>query len=270
MRKFSVSNVASDRRMSGGDINVGIAPGKFDTKQLILSAITVLSAEAKNKWVRFVRTINIEELSKCMLFINDDFTTMFPVIPSYHDIEKAWNRNAVEILSRYYVCDEEEIKFASQCVIKKICNLEAIDCMMQLYDSNMANSFEDALNIILKFIDKFISDAVKDRMYFGTAKSYVEEATSNYVQFPLYIQDWRNILLNIPNSEKIEYAVFPDEEDTYVIEAFDKDTCVKKYVKGLKGVAYSGRFFVRVNNIETAEHIVAKLPTKKQISQKTA
>lgn len=270
MRNFFVSDVASNEKVVEGDVNVGVAPGKFDTKQLILSAIAVLSAKAKGKWVRFVRTINIEELSKCTLFINDDFTTMFPVIPSYHDIEEAWNKNAAVILSKHYVCDDEGIKFVSQCVIKKICNLEAIDCMMQLYDSSALNSFEDALNTILKFIDKFISDAVKDRMYLETVKMYVAKSTSNYVQFPLYIQDWRYMLSIIPNAENIEYAILPDDENTYVVEAFDKNLCVKKHVKGLKGVVYSGRFFVRVTDIQTAEKIVAKLPVRKQIVERTA
>lgn len=270
MRNFSVSNVASDERMSGGEVNVGIAPGKFDTKQLILSAITVLSAEAQSKWVRFVRTINMAELSKCNLFVNDDFTTMFPVIPSYHDIEKTWNKNAQSILARYYVCDKEGIEFVSSAVVDKICNLEAIDCMMQLYDKNEENTFEDALNIILKFIDKFIADAVKGRMYMGTVEAYLEKAKSNYVEFPIYVQDWRHMLSLISNAEKIDYAVFPDEEGTYIVEAFDKNLCVKKYVKGLKGIVYSGRFFVRVNDLKIAETVISKLPAKRSVSEKTA
>ena len=72
MRNFSVGKEV----LTKGDINVGIAPGKFDTKQLILSAIAVLAAEANGGMVRFVRTVNMEQLSKCVLFINDDFTTM--------------------------------------------------------------------------------------------------------------------------------------------------------------------------------------------------
>lgn len=269
MRNFSVSNVASDRKVLRGDVNVGIAPGKFDTKQLILSAIAVLSAEAQDKWVRFVRTINMAELSKCNLFINDDFTTMFPVIPSYHDIEDAWNKNATRILKKHYVCDEEGVEFVSRCVVKKICNLEAIDCMMQLFDINVSESFEDALNTILKFIDKFISDAVRGKMYLKTVKLYIEKTNSNYVELPLYIQDWRHIVSIIPNSEKVEYAIFPDG-DTYLVEAFDKNICIKKYVKGLKGIVYSGRFFVRASDLHAAEKIVSKLPVRKRSAEKTA
>ena len=269
MRRFSVGNDV----LSRGDINVGIAPGKFDTKQLILSSIAVLSAEATGGMVRFVRTVNMKELSKCVLFINDDFTTMFPVIPSYHDIENAWNKNAAKILKKYAVYDEEGKDFISSSVIEKICNMEAIDCIMQLYSADnysSVDSFEEALDVTLKFIDKFIKDSVKDRMFYLTIKAYVDKAEENYISLPVYVQGWRHILSLLPSADKIEYVILPDEEGTYVVEARDKEMSVKKYVKGLKGITYSGRFFVRVNGIDVAESVVSKLPKRRKISQKTA
>lgn len=269
MRNFSVGKEVLTKR----DINVGIAPGKFDTKQLILSAIAVLAAEANGGMVRFVRTVNMEQLSNCVLFINDDFTTMFPVIPSYHDIATAWNKNAASILKKYSVYDDDGKDFVNSSVIEKICNLEAIDCIMQLYKTDnysYIDSFEEALNVTLGFIDKFIADSVKDRMFFLTVKAYVNEAEVNYLKLPVYVQGWRHILSLLPNAESIDYVIFPDEENTFVVEAKDKEMSVKKYVKGLKGITYSGRFFVRVNDIDVAEKVVSKLPKRKNLNQKTA
>ena len=51
------------------------------------------------------------------------------------------------------------------------------------------------------------------------------------------------------------------------LEAFDKNIIMKKYVKGMPGISYSGRFFIKVNNIETAFDVIDKLP--KNIMDKT-
>lgn len=264
MKNFSVGkNVAF-----GGDVNVGIAPGKFDTKQLILSSIVVLSALAKGEIARFVRTVNLSELSRCKLFINDDFTTMFPVIPSCHDIKTTWEENSKDILRMFFVCDEEGIEKVTKSVEDKICNLEAIDFIMELYE-NRKNSgedtFEEALNITLNLIEKYIRDSARERMYYLTIKNYVDLAEENYIAPPSYVHGWRNILKDLPNGEKIEYAIFPDTDNTYIIESKNKNISIKKYVKGANGITYSGRFFVRVNSKETAKELIKKLPTSKSV-----
>ncbi len=260
MKKFLVSNKVFC--VAGSDINIGIAPGKFDTKQLILSAIAVLTYFPE-KSVRFIRTVDRKELSKCQLFINDDFTTLFPVIPSYHDIGKTWEKNCEKILNKYSVYDNEAINFIMKSVEEKICNLEPIDCLMHLYtaSSNEKDSFEEALEVTLRLIKKAIKDSINDRMLFYTVKAYVEKSTTNYISLPLYVQGWRNILQNVDSENNIEYAIFPDGEDMFVIESLDKDLVMKKHVKGIKGLSYSGRFFVKVADIQTAENVIAKLPT---------
>lgn len=259
MKNFLVSSV-----IGRGDLNVGIAPGKFDTKQLILSAIVVLSEMSSEKMVRFVRTIRTEELSKCKLFINDDFVTLFPSIPSYHDIEKTWIKNSEKILSKFAMCGEKEIEFVKNSVKEKVCNLEAIDCLMELYDvyDRFTDSFEKALSVTLKLIEKSIKDSVNEIMYYHTIVAYVERATANYITPPIYVQGWRNIVASVTGGNKIEYAIFPDDDGTLVIEAFNKDIILKEYVRRMQGLTYSGRFFVKVGDIETAEKVIERLPKK--------
>ena len=172
MKKFSVGNEVIGR----WDFNVGIATGKFDTKQLILSSIAVLTYASYDKMVHFVRTVKREELAKCQLFINDDFTTLFPVIPSFYDVKKNWEQNSKKILAERGVHDEDGLKFVTESVSEKICNLEAIDCLMDLYTmqyNDDSDSFEEALKVTLKLIEKEIKDSVYERIYFNTVKSYV-------------------------------------------------------------------------------------------------
>lgn len=259
MKRFLVSKDVG----FNNDVNIGIAPGKFDTKQLILSALAVLIHSSDEKFVYFVRTIERTVLAKCNLFINDDFTTMFPVIPSYYDIETTWKKNCKTILRNYSNFDDESIKFIEGSVREKICNLESIDCIMELYEASSSSyndSFEEALNVTLKLIEKFIKDSLKERMYYLTVKNYVQKADKNYITPPIYVQGWRSIVQNVNCSNQIEYAIF-SEDDSYIIEAFDKDLIFKKYVKGMQGVYYSGRFFVKVADMEAALKIIDKLPT---------
>jgi len=247
------------------DVNIGIAPGKFDTKQLILSALAVLIHSSKERIVHFVRTLERTTLSKCNLFINDDFTTMFPVIPSYHDIETTWKKNCKNILKNYSNYDAESIKFIEESVSEKICDLESIDCIMELYESThngYSDSFEEALNITLRLIEKFIQDSLKEQMYYLTVKNYIQKTDKNYITPPVYIQGWRSIVRNVNCSGHVEYAIFTEDNNSYMIEAFDKNLIFKKYVKGMQGVYYSGRFFVKVTNMEAALKIIDKLPTK--------
>jgi len=258
MRKF----IVSDNVNQSLEFNVGIAPGKFDTKQLILSAITVLATNAIGDVVRFVRTIERKELAKCRLFINDDFTTMFPVIPSYHDIEQTWDENCYKILKNMARYDESGIKIASESIKEKICNLESIDCLMELYECKYQNtdSFEDALNLTIKLIEKFISDSISEMMYFNTIKIYVERATGNYIDPPIYVQGWRSIVNNLDLAGKIQYAIFHEEKNIYRIESVDKNLILKKYIKGMEGVCYSGRFFIKVKDMEIALKVIERLP----------
>lgn len=259
MRKFLVSNIVHE-----GDLNVGIAPGKFDTKQLILSAIVVLSGIASKRIVRFVRTMKREELAKCKLFINDDFVTLFPAIPSYHDIENTWVKNSQKILSEYAMCGEKEFEFVKNSVKEKVCNLEAIDCLMELYDgyNRTVDSFENALKVTLKLIEKSIKDSVNEILYYNTIVSYIERATANYITPPVYVQGWRNIVASTANGNKIEYAIMPDEDGTLVIEAFNrKQIVMKEHVRNMNGLTYSGRFFVKVGDMDTAEKVIERLPS---------
>lgn len=258
MKKFLVSNNAGFKH----DVNVGIAPGKFDTKQLILSALTVLEKSSEDKFVRFVRTIKREELSKCKLFINDDFTTDFPQIPSYHDIEKTWEKTCDIILKKYINYDEYNLGIVIESVKEKICDLESIDCIMEFYDASplYSDSFEEALTFTLRLIEKFILDSLNENMFFYTVKANVEKAKENYVFLPLYVQGWRSIIKNMKTAGHIKYAIFPECNNTYIIEAYDKELIFKKYVKGMKGVYYSGRFFVKVTNMETAIKVIERLP----------
>ena len=267
MRRFSVSSKVIDSRT----FNIGIAPGKFDTKQLILSGLAVLNFYPRKGHIRFVRTLNPDELSKCQLFINDDFTTMFPVIPSYHDVKGQWEEISSNILVGFGMCDEDGVRFVTESVSEKICNLEAIDCLMDLYFTPVINSnfdsFESALEVTLKLIEKEIRDSIDERVYYSCVKVYIEKATKNYIIPPMYVQGWRNIVANVPEGENIDYAVFPDHDGTLVIESFDKDIIMKKYVKGMNGISYSGRFFVKVSDINTAEKVIERLPkaSKKDI-----
>ena len=260
MKKFFVSNVACKEE----GVNIGISPGRFDTKQLILSAIAVLAYSTSDTVVQFIRSINREDLAKCQLFINDDFTSLFPAIPSYHDIEAAWKNNSEKILRAKYLNDSENIKTIANSVLDKICNLEAIDCFMDLYYSNYnyTDSFESALETTIRFVERAIRDSINESMYYCTVKAYVKEANSNFITLPIYIQGWRNILKLIPGSENIEYAILPDgNNDMLVVEAFDKGIVLKKYVKGMNNVIYSGRFFVKASDMETAIRIIQRLPS---------
>lgn len=260
MKKFLVSNEAA----ANGYVNVGIAPGKFDTKQLILSALVVLERASKNKIVRFVRTINARELAKCKLFINDDFTTDFPQIPSYHDIEETWEKTCKAILRKQANYDENNLNIVIESVKEKICDLEAIDCIMEFYEASWTykDSFEEALKFTLRLIEKFIADSLNEKMYFYTVKANVQNSKGNYVYIPLYVQGWRSIIKNIEEAKHIEYAIFPEGRDGYIIESYDKDLIFKKHVRTMKGVYYSGRFFVKVRNMETAIEVINRLPSQ--------
>ena len=261
MRRFSVGNEVIGRE----DFNVGIAPGKFDTKQLILSSLAVLTFATEDRMVKFIRTVNRDELAKCQLFINDDFTTIFPVIPSYHDVVKQWETNSRKILKNTQICDEEGIAFVIDSMSEKISNLEAIDCLMELYSTHYSceDSFGNALEVTLKLIEKEIRDSIDERIYYNTIKAYVEKADSNYIEPSIYVQGWRNIVANIEDGENIEYALFPDDNGTMVIESFDKSIIMKKYAKGMPNVSYSGRFFVKVGDKESAIKVIEKLPKGK-------
>lgn len=258
MKKFLVRNEAGFEY----DINVGIAPGKFDTKQLILSALTVLERSSERNMVIFVRSIQPQELAKCILFINDDFTTDFPQIPSYHDIEETWERTSKAILSRYTNYDKNSLKIVIESVKEKICDLEAIDCIMEFYDasSKYRDSFEEALTFTLRLIEKFIADSIKENTFFRTVEANVQNSKANYVYIPVYVQGWRSVIRNIGSASGIKYAIFPECDNNYIIEAYDKKLIFKKYVKGMKGVYYSGRFFVKVTSMETALKVIDRLP----------
>ncbi len=262
MKKFLVSNKVVLKK----HFNIGIMPGKFDTKQLILSTIAILKHESYDNIVYFIRTTNPEELSKCQLFINDDFTTLFPVIPSYHDVAKQWVENSPEILNKYGVYDEESLKVVTESVEEKISNFEVLDCLMDLYSSTYSefseDSFQKALKITYELVEKAIMDSVNERIYSQTVIAYIEKADTNYITPPIYVQGWRNIVKCHPKGKNIMYAVFPDDrrEGTLVIEAFDKSIIMKKHVKGMPGISYSGRFFIKVNNMETAFKVIDRLP----------
>lgn len=261
MKRFLVGKKVGFRN----DINVGIAPGKFDTKQLILSALVVLERASDNNFVQFVRTIDKEELSKCRLFINDDFATDFPQIPSYHDIGLTWERTCKTILNKYSNFNTENMNIVLESVKEKICNLESIDCIMELYEASTLSldSFEEALNITLKLIEKFISDSLHEAIYLPTVKANVEHSKSNYVHIPVYVQGWRSIIKNIDKMGKIEYAMFSEDggnSSVYIVEALDKDIVMKKYVKGMADVCYSGRFFVKTSNKKAALNVIDRLP----------
>ena len=66
--------------------------------------------------------------------------------------------------------------------------------------------------------------------------------------------------MKVEGGENIDYAVFPDNDGTVVIESFDKDIIMKKHVKGMPNVSYSGRFFVKVSDMEAAKVVIARLP----------
>jgi len=260
MAKFLISNVAG----TGNNFNVGIAPGKFDTKQLILSAIVVLERAARNEVVKFVRTIETTELSKCTLFINDDFTTDFPQIPSYHDIDNTWEKTCKIILRKSERYNKDELEIVVKSVKEKICDLEAIDCIMEFYEptfirSSYKDSFEEALKFTIRLIEKFISDSLNEIMYFNTVKANIQNSKNNYAQIPIYVQGWRNIVKMLNDAKHIQYAIFPEYNDGYIIEALDRDLIFKKHVKGMKGVYYSGRFFVKVTNMETALNVIERI-----------
>lgn len=261
MRKFFVGNSCNTTYKT---INVGIAPGRFDTKQLILSALAVLAYATTDVNIRFVRSVNKEQLAGCQVFINDDFTTMFPVIPSFHDIESTWDNNAKDILKAYAVLNDEEVLKIGKSVKTKICNLESIDCLMEMYEVLHKNvdCFEDALSLTLSLIEKFVKDSIDELMFFFTVKAYTDTLTDNYITLPLYIQGWRNIVRELGAHNSVEYAVFPEGNDAYLIESYDKDMVMKKHVKGMHGLLYSGRFFVKVTDLETAKHVLAKLPRR--------
>lgn len=262
MKRFLVGSTVGSEVRGKADFNIGIAPGKFDAKQLILSSIAVLTFATDKKLVRFVRTVKKEELAKCQLFINDDFTTMFPVIPSYHDVVKQWEANSSKILFNSGICDEEGVKFVTDSVSEKICNLEAIDCLMDLYSTRdqHVDSFESALEVTLRLIEKEIQDSIEERIYYQTIKAYVEKAEANYIEPSIYVQGWRNIVLSVEGGNNIQYAIFPDDDGTLVIEALDKNIIMKKYVKRMPNVSYSGRFFVKVSDMEAAKKVIEKLP----------
>ena len=259
MKRFLVGS----KTMNWGlEFNIGIAPGKFDTKQLILSSLAVLIFSNSDRLVRFVRTLNRDELAKCHLFINDDFTTEFPVIPSFHDVKAQWEKDCDKIIENTLIKDDEGIQYVKESVSKKICNLEAIDCLMELYsrDDTRVDSFENALNVTLQIIEKEISDSVQERMHYNTIKLYVERATSNYILPPFYVQGWRNIVDNVNGGVNIDYAIFSDDDGSLMIECYDKNIILKKYIKGMPDIIYSGRFFVKVSDINAAKKVISKLP----------
>lgn len=265
MRNFFVSeNVGFPT-----DYNVGIAPGRFDSKQLILSAIIVLAMNAAGKAVQFVRTVEKEKLSKCNLFINDDFVTMFPAIPSCYDISVTWKEHCNEILSEYLVNNEKNRILVAESVNEKICNLEVVDSIMEFYDSNNTkeDTFSIGLEMTLMLIERFINVSIEETIYLPTLEQYITNAKDNYFYSPVYIQGWRGVVKNIDSSNKIAYGIFPESPNTYIIESMDKDLVMKKYVKGMPGIFYAGRYFVKVTDLETAESVIKKLPFRNRFTK---
>lgn len=259
MKNFSVTQTIWQK--TDDEIFIGIAPGKFDTKTIILCALAVM--RDYNYHVNFVRTLQHNELKKCNCFINDDFVSLIPSIPSYHDIDKMWNNFYTDIIRSVKICNTIQTAFIYDVIMNKLMNLDSMDLIMQLYNpSEPDNTFEKAIDITISIISSMIQNAATDSMYEGTIANLVaKEPKTNYVIFPLYTENWRIMLKRINNSQHIQYVILPDN-GIYLIASMDKDFAIHKHIKGKPNVAYSGRYYAKVSDINTAINIVNELPKK--------
>ena len=266
MRDFSVCKKLYDDGLidKGKDFFIGMAPGKFDTKQLVLCTLAVF-ANRKSRHVSFIRTLDSNVLRKCDYFINDDFVSMIPMIPSYYDISLMWEKNFVDILRNFSRYNESPImNNVKDLLIERFSNLYSMDCLMSLYNPNDPDKgLEKAIDIAIILFTEIIERTINDVILIPTIEAAIENMKgNNYIYIPLYSDNWRQIILENFESNNLDYVIFPDTNGSYVIGSMDEDFKMSKHIKGIQNVAYSGKFYVKVADIKTAEKIITKLPRR--------
>lgn len=259
MKKYFVSNFMSNN----GDINIGILPGKFNTKQIILSVLAILTYSSNDMKIHFIRTADEILLAKCNIVIGDYNSNERLNIAIYSDIQSVWNNSCLVILGERLAKVEREDSFIKESIGKKICELEKTFDVSLFYEDDLCsdNSFEEALNIILKIIEKFIKDSLKDEICYYTLKSYIKHSSQNYIKLPIYTRGWRNIVLSDKEGFKIEYAIFGETRNCYRIEAMDEELDLGTYSDKFNESCYFASDFIKTRSIEQAIKIIKKLPT---------
>lgn len=257
--KFSVGrNVRIDSRQ----INLGVASGRFDAKQVVLTALVIMLYATKNKFVHVVRTIERNQLEKCDFFVTDGFASKFPTIPSFNNIPKVWEKYGEEI-SNFLIPSADSSSIAA-CAAKKVSEIEKFDILLE-YNTTMGFSneegdlFEKAVNVAITLIKQIIKSAAKHAMAIYTIKRYIEECDERVLYLPLNV-DARDIVQEI--APHIKWVITKEDEDVFLVEAINKEIDIRQVVKDRKEAIYAGRFFCKVTSYEVARKIVEVIEEK--------
>lgn len=260
MKKFSVSNEAMVFARDEEMLQIGLVPGEFDTKQIVLCVMAMMSSNCD--YIKFVRTLDNEELKYCRLFITDAFASSFPSIPVYNSIDKVWIENYKDIVKHINVYSDPEYVLENS--KEDLYNLENFDILRRYNKYNDENKgFEKAIKLAYELIKTTIQSVAAEHMYVSTINLEIEKVKDDVLKLPLN-SNWRNALKNHLRGDKIQFVIVPESDNLFRVECVNQSTDVRKIVKGYRNLVFSGRFFAKVNSLEHAYELIELIISKRK------
>lgn len=269
MKKFSVRNDSMMFGNKGEILQIGVVPGKFATKQILLCVLAMMASSCEN--IRFVRTLEQEQLAKCNLFITDAFATAFPSIPVYNNIDVLWKEKHRDIIENIGVQVPPEYVFEN--TKSELTKLENFDILMKYNEYNISSKyneenkgFEKAIKLAYELIKTTLYSVASEYMYVPTLNLEIENANSEILELP-FNSNWKNALKNHPMADQIKFVIVPEGKKLYRVECVNQDLDVRKLVRGYGNLISSTKFFAKVALIEYAYELIAKISyaTKQQV-----
>ncbi len=237
------------------DVNIGVVPGVFDAKQLVLCALAVLIHNSEHKYVRFVRTLDKEQLAICNRFITDGFAKKFPQIPSYNNVGKVWKQYGRVIIQSMYG-NFADYNVARDYAEADICKFENFDILTQYNAYVLGNgrteneSFNCAIEKAYELLLAIIDSAVNRARSMYTVDAYLEKAEENILYLPFNI-NYSGIKMN-----QIDWVIVKEEDGIYRVDNLSEELDLRQCIDQKLDVIYSGRFFAKVTNYDVALELI--------------
>lgn len=246
-------------------VSIGIIPGRFDSKQVMLAAIAIMYFTAKDRKIQIVRTIDRKQLEKCNLFLTDAFDCQMNNISIYNSVSDIWEDYG-EIISRDVDCSVDSIMVLNYAQ-RKICALEKFDflseynnfCLTKDENENLERAINQAIVMIREIVT---SAAAQSKMHFSILK-YIEEAKCDILYIPFSINAKETVSKVAPH---IRWIITKEFDDLYMLESTDDAIDIRRIIKDYKNVIYVGRDFCKVSTYEGVLLLLASMKEKIKIT----
>lgn len=256
MVNFAVKDKASIYAREGEILQVGVVPGEFDTKQIMLGVLIIMSNP--NIQVRFVRSLDINQLKYCKLFITDAFASQFPSIPAHNNIQKVWTKNYKGIVKKYLGTDVNP-KYILENVKEILDKLENFDIIRTYNNPRDENQgFANAIQACHGMLETILHSQALDCMHDTTIRILMDNLQNGILELPIRM-NWRNIIKEHQNRVFVKFVIIPEAQNLYRIEHIDEEVDVRELVKGYKNLKFSGKFYAKVGSIDEANELAKSL-----------